>query len=88
MKTDKLVDFLFQVAPEGFFLMVGREPEDARRYLVQSVALKEKSLRLDAVFEPLVENDTTYFVKTQFQLDEGFYARFFSEIFLHLNQYQ
>lgn len=55
---------------------------------MRSIELKEKALRLDAVFEPIDPKEPTYFVEAQFQSDEGFYGRFFSEIFLYLHQYR
>ncbi|MCS7012473.1 MAG: DUF2887 domain-containing protein [Chloroherpetonaceae bacterium] len=88
MKTDKLIYFLFQVAPQGFFLLIGQPPDKANRYTVRAVELKEKAFRIDAIFEPIDANETTYFVEAQFQLDESFYGRFFSEIFLYLHQYK
>jgi predicted transposase/invertase (TIGR01784 family) len=44
---------------------------------------------LDGVFKPLHTNSNlpTIFVEVQFQPDEKFYSRFFSEIFLYLHQY-
>jgi predicted transposase/invertase (TIGR01784 family) len=87
MKTDKLVYLLFKRLPKGFFALIGRNPNDAENYIFKSVELKEVAFRLDAVFLPIRSDDATYFVEAQFQTDEGFYARFFAEIFLYLKQY-
>lgn len=87
MKTDKLAYILLQLAPQGFSELIGRSPDDALRYEFKSVELKETAFRLDGVFIPKSDDDITYFVEVQFQLDEQFYARFFAEIFLYLKQY-
>ncbi len=87
MRTDKLVYLLLQLAPQGFFSLIGRNPDDASRYEFKSVELKETSFRIDGVFVPKNPNDEVYFVEAQFQQDEQFYARFFAEIFLYLKQY-
>lgn len=86
MRTDKLVYLLLQLAPQGFFSILGRNPDDASRYEFKSVELKETSFRIDGIFVPKTD-DITYFVEAQFQTDEQFYARFFAEIFLYLKQY-
>lgn len=41
MKTDKLAYILLQLAPQGFFELIGRNPDDALRYEFKSVELKE-----------------------------------------------
>ncbi|MDX2128932.1 MAG: Rpn family recombination-promoting nuclease/putative transposase [Chloroherpetonaceae bacterium] len=86
MKTDKLIYFLFQEAPESFFDLIGQSPEVATKYAFKSVEIKETALRIDAVFEPKLKDDPIYFVEAQFHKDEKFYARFFAEIFLFLRQ--
>ncbi len=86
MRTDKLLYLLLQLAPQGFFTLIGRNPDDASRYQFKSVELKETAFRIDGVFVPNTD-DITYFVEAQFQADEQFYARFFAEIFLYLKQY-
>lgn len=44
---------------------------------------------MDGVFKPVADNSNlpTIFVEVQFQPDDKFYSRFFSEIFLYLHQY-
>ncbi|MGQ9806884.1 MAG: Rpn family recombination-promoting nuclease/putative transposase, partial [Chlorobiales bacterium] len=86
MRTDKLIYLLLQLLPQGFFALIGRNPDDALRYQFKSVELKETAFRIDGVFVPH-SDDLTYFVEAQFQPDEQFYARFFAEIFLYLKQY-
>ncbi|MFQ3597202.1 MAG: Rpn family recombination-promoting nuclease/putative transposase [Chloroherpetonaceae bacterium] len=86
MRTDKLIYLLLQLLPQGFFSLIGRNPDDALRYQFKSVELKETAFRIDGVFVPN-SDDVTYFVEAQFQPDEQFYARFFAEIFLYLKQY-
>jgi predicted transposase/invertase (TIGR01784 family) len=87
MRTDKLVYLVLQLAPNSFFALIGRNPDDASRYSFQYVELKETAFRLDGVFVPTDDADFTYFVEAQFQTDKQFYARFFAEIFLYLKQY-
>ncbi|MFQ3598997.1 MAG: Rpn family recombination-promoting nuclease/putative transposase, partial [Chloroherpetonaceae bacterium] len=86
MHTDKLIYLLLQLLPQAFFLLIGRNPNDAVRYQFKSVELKDVSFRIDGLFIPDTD-DVTYFVEVQFQRDEQFYARFFAEIFLYLKQY-
>ncbi len=86
MQTDKLIYLLLQVLPQGFFSLIGRNPDDASRYQFKSIELKETAFRIDGVFVPN-SDDVTYFIEAQFQTDEHFYARFFAEIFLYLKQY-
>ncbi len=87
MRTDKVIYLLFQLMPQGFFNLIGRNPDDAARYDFKSVEIKETAFRLDGVFVPKSKGDYTYFVEAQFQTDEHFYARFFAEVFLYLKQY-
>ncbi|MFN3639270.1 MAG: Rpn family recombination-promoting nuclease/putative transposase, partial [Chloroherpetonaceae bacterium] len=77
-----------QLVPQGFFTLIGRDPNDASRYDFKSVELKETAFRIDGVFTPKNNDDEVYFVEAQFQADEHFYARFFTEIFLYLKQYR
>lgn len=55
-------------------------------YQFSSVEVKQLSFRLDGVFLPNKPNQPIYFVEVQFQRDNKFYSRFFSEIFLYLHQ--
>ncbi len=52
MRADKLVYLLLQLAPQGFFSLLGRNPDDASRYEFKSIELKEVAFRIDGVFIP------------------------------------
>lgn len=86
MHTDKLIYHLLKFAPQGFFALIGRNPDDASRYQFTSVEIKETAFRIDSVFIPNDKADITYFVEAQFQTDEQFYERFFAEIFFYIRQ--
>ena len=88
MRTDKLTYLIFKRLPQGFFSLIGRDASDAEKYLFKSVELKETAFRIDAIFQPKIGDDLTYFVEAQFQADEAFYGRFFAEIFLYLKQFE
>jgi len=88
MKTDSLFYRIFQTLPDIFFTLTGFD-YCAQDYEFQAVELKQTAFRLDGVFKPLnpALDLPTIFVEVQFQPDEKFYSRFFSEIFLYLHQY-
>ncbi len=90
VKTDPIFYRLFQTVPSTFFELMGRSPEDAITYEFRSVEIKQTAFRIDGVFIPVdrAERSPILFVETQFQWDEGFYYRLFSEITLYLRQYQ
>ncbi len=88
MQTDKLAYLIFKNLPQGFFSLIGRNPNDATKYQFKSIEIKETAFRIDAVFQPIKNDDFTYFVEAQFHEDEHFYARFFSEIFLYMRQFE
>ena len=48
--------------------------------------VKALGFRIDGVFLPRTTEVPIYFVEVQFQKDVGFYARFFSEIFMYLDK--
>ncbi|MGQ9806254.1 MAG: DUF2887 domain-containing protein [Chlorobiales bacterium] len=52
MRTDKLIYLLLHLLPQGFFSLIGRNPDDALRYQFKSVELKETAFRIDGVFVP------------------------------------
>jgi predicted transposase/invertase (TIGR01784 family) len=60
--------------------------ETAERYRFASVEVKQLAFRIDGVFLPDDPRQPIYFLEVQFQLDDRFYSRFFSEIFLYLHQ--
>ncbi len=86
MKTDSLFYQLFQTFPSCFFELLNLPPDTVNDYRFSSVEVKQLSFRLDGVFLPNSPNQPIYFVEVQFQGDEKFYSRFFSEIFLYLHQ--
>ena len=86
MKTDSIFYRLFQTFPESFFDLLNLPPETVNHYQFSSVEVKQLAFRLDGVFLPDNLNDPIYFVEVQFQKDERFYSRFFSEIFLYFHQ--
>ncbi len=59
MSIEKLVYHLLQNVPQGFFALIGRNPEEASRYQFTSVEIKETSFRLRGVFVPKEQTDTT-----------------------------
>ena len=86
MKTDSIFYRLFQTFPESFFDLLNLPPETVNHYQFSSLEVKQLAFRLDGVFLPDNLNDPIYFVEVQFQKDERFYSRFFSEIFLYFHQ--
>ncbi len=86
MKTDSIFYRLFETFPESFFDLLNLPPETVNHYQFSSLEVKQLAFRLDGVFLPDNLNDPIYFVEVQFQKDERFYSRFFSEIFLYFHQ--
>ena len=88
MKTDSLFYRLFQRIP-GLPLELAGLDYAAEGYVFRSEEIKQTAFRLDGVLIPPKEsNDRPYvFIEAQIQPDDGFYARFFGEIFLYLRQY-
>ncbi len=86
MKTDSIFYRLFQTFPQSFFDLLNLPPETVNSYQFSSVEVKQLAFRLDGVFIPNNIHHPLYFVEVQFQKDERFYSRFFSEIFLYLHQ--
>ncbi|MEY3866666.1 MAG: hypothetical protein RLZZ338_557 [Cyanobacteriota bacterium] len=89
MKTDPIFYQIFLEFPGIFFELINQSPECAKGYQFSSVEIKQLSFRIDGVFLPKPSvNEPIYFVEVQFQVDPNFYSRFFSEIFLYLDQTQ
>jgi predicted transposase/invertase (TIGR01784 family) len=86
VKTDSIFYQLLQRFPACFFDLLNLPPETANSYQFSSVEVKQLSFRLDGVFLPDTPNQPIYFLEVQFQKDNRFYSRFFSEIFLYLHQ--
>lgn len=79
MKTDKLFYRLFQSLPDLFFTLTG---------LGYSSDLYEFKFTIDGVFVPKQKKLPIIFSEVQFQQDEHFYSRLFTEIFIYLRQYK
>ncbi|MEQ9548044.1 MAG: Rpn family recombination-promoting nuclease/putative transposase, partial [Coleofasciculus sp. G3-WIS-01] len=90
MKTDTIFYSLFKEFPSIFFELINQSPEQAASYEFTSREIKQLSFRLDGLFLP--KNETLdqpfYVVEVQFQRDENFYYRLFTELFIFLNQYK
>ena len=90
MKTDTIFYSLFQEFPSIFFELINQSPEQAEIYEFTSREIKQLAFRLDGLFLP--KNETLdqpfYVVEVQFQRDENFYYRLFTELFIFLNQYK
>ncbi len=90
MKTDTIFYSLFQEFPSIFFELINQSPEQAASYEFTSREIKQLSFRLDGLFLP--KNETLdqpfYVVEVQFQRDDNFYYRLFTELFIFLNQYK
>ena len=89
MKTDSIFYRLFQTFPSAFFELINLQASEANAYNFASVELKQTAFRIDGVFLPVADTSSQpiYFVEVQFQKDNEFYARLFSEIFLYLRLY-
>ncbi len=88
MKTDSIWYNLFLKFPSIFFELIGEPSTISLRYKFSSVEVKQLSFRLDGVFLPKGESPELpiHFVEVQFQKDEEFYSRLFTEIFIYLRQ--
>ncbi|MFP4124927.1 MAG: Rpn family recombination-promoting nuclease/putative transposase [Coleofasciculus sp.] len=90
MKTDTIFYSLFQEFPSIFFELINQSPEQAASYEFTSREIKQLAFRLDGLFLP--KNETLdqpfYVVEVQFQRDDNFYYRLFTELFIFLNQYK
>ncbi|MBD0387252.1 MAG: Rpn family recombination-promoting nuclease/putative transposase [Nostoc sp. C3-bin3] len=80
---------LFQTFPSAFFELINLQASEANAYNFASVELKQTAFRINGVFLPVADTSShpIYFVEVQFQKDNEFYARLFSEIFLYLRLY-
>jgi len=90
MKTDSLFYRLFQNDPGLALDLAGVAVPEPERYRFGSQEVKQTAFRLDGVLEPPADQPGAplAFIEVQFQPDDGFYLRFFSEILLYLRQYQ
>jgi len=89
MKTDNLFYRLLQAQPTLAFELAGLAVPEPERYGFIAQEVKQTAFRLDGIAEPPADRPDAPrgYVEVQFQPDEDFYPRFFSEILLHLRQY-
>jgi len=89
MKTDSLFYRLLQAQPTLAFELAGLDVPEPGRYAFIAQEIKQTAFRLDGIVEPPADRADAPrgYVEVQFQPDEDFYPRFFSEILLHLRQY-
>ena len=89
MKTDSLFYRLLQAEPTLAFELAGVDVPQHEGYSFISLEIKQTAFRLDGIAEPPSDRPDAPrgYVEVQFQPDDDFYPRFFSEILLHLGQY-
>jgi predicted transposase/invertase (TIGR01784 family) len=92
LKTDSIFYKLFKVVPNAFFELIGETDPRTVTYAFVSQEVKQTSFRLDGIFipPPRLRQLPIYFVEAQAYRDkkgENFYRRFFTEIYLYLNDY-
>jgi predicted transposase/invertase (TIGR01784 family) len=90
LKTDSLWFELFARFPQLFFELGGENASLAEHYNFGSVEVKHLAFRIDGVFLPAPDHPQIpiCFCEVQFQADENFYSRLFTEIFIYLRQHQ
>ncbi|MFN5513168.1 MAG: DUF2887 domain-containing protein [Cyanobacteriota bacterium] len=88
MKTDTWFYQLFLTQPGMLAELLPRIAPDWE-FDYSAPVLKEREFRLDGLLSPQSEDLTIplVFLEAQMQNDEGFYGRYFAEIFLYLQQY-
>ncbi|AFY62203.1 Rpn family recombination-promoting nuclease/putative transposase [Synechococcus sp. PCC 6312] len=90
MRRDSIYYQILQQFPTCLFELMGVAPNHAKNYQFISVTLKETAFELDGILLPSTDSEPSivYFLEVQFQKDEQFYERFFSELFIHLYRYR
>ena len=85
MKTDTLFYRLFQRHPKLALELLGLG-YSSESYRFSSEEIKQTAFRLDGLFTPVMTDSEQplIFVEVQYQPDDDFYDRFFSEITLYL----
>jgi predicted transposase/invertase (TIGR01784 family) len=83
MRRDTIFYQLFRQSPTLLFELIPQPPEDADRYIFDSVEVKETAFRIDGVFIPPYRSGNIFFVEVQFQTDELLYERMLSEISIY-----
>ncbi|MDB9310377.1 DUF2887 domain-containing protein [Aphanizomenon sp. CS-733/32] len=88
MKTDKWFYELFLSQP-GMLAELMPGIEENWEFVYNAPVVKEKEFRLDGVFTPVSNNPMIpmVFAEAQMQSDSGFYGRYFSQLFVYINQY-
>ena len=88
MKTDKWFYELFLSQP-GMLAELMPGIEENCEFIYNAPVVKEKEFRLDGVFTPVSNNPMIpmVFAEAQMQSDAGFYGRYFSQLFVYINQY-
>ena len=87
MKTDTLFYRLFLRQPKLALELLGLDyPNDS--YQFSSEEIKQTAFRIDGLFKPVTDNPNQplIFVEVQYQADNDFYGRLFSEMTLYLYQ--
>jgi predicted transposase/invertase (TIGR01784 family) len=83
MRRDTIFYQLFKQSPTLLFDLVSQPPENAVRYVFESIEVKETAFRIDGVFLPPDRFGIVYLCEVQFQLDELLYERMLSEIAIY-----
>ena len=85
MKTDTLFYRLFKRKPQVALELLGLEYQ-SESYRFCAEEIKQTAFRLDGIFTPLGGDaeQPLIFIEVQYQPDDDFYDRFFSEITLYL----
>jgi predicted transposase/invertase (TIGR01784 family) len=83
MRRDTIFYQLFRQSSSLLFDLISQPPEDADRYIFESIEVKETAFRMDGVFLPPDRSGLIYFAEVQFQTDELLYERMLSEISIY-----
>jgi predicted transposase/invertase (TIGR01784 family) len=84
MRRDSIFYQLFRQSPTLLFELLSQPPENAERYVFESIEVKETAFRMDGVFLPPDAVGIVYFGEVQFQPDEMLYERLVSEIGIYV----
>jgi predicted transposase YdaD len=88
MKTDKLFYRIFLENPSLISELLPDIPPNCE-FEYSAPVIKETEFRLDGILSPTAQDldFPLIFLEAQMQSDEGFYRRYFAELFLYLQQY-
>ena len=89
MNTDKLFYRIFLLQPELIAELIPDLPTNCQ-FDYSAPVLKERERRLDGLLTPIGDMPQLplIFLEAQMQSDEGFYRRFFAQVFLYIEQYK